>query len=111
MLESWQVSHFYINADLQVPRLWNLSRKHVRVRTLDGRFVKLNKHRSRLNARALRDLCITLAPCNVYFSVLDWLRPEAVGKKSPATSSAGPSSWRRCPWTERTSSSRWTPCA
>jgi hypothetical protein len=56
MLESWQVSHFYINADLQVPRLWNLSWKHVHVRTLDGRVVKLNKHRSRLSTRALRDL-------------------------------------------------------
>jgi len=81
MFEPWQISSFYINTKLQVPKLWNLSRKHVRIKILDGRFVKLNKFRSRFNSRKLQDYCVTFSPLHVYFSVLDWLFPERVGKK------------------------------
>jgi len=46
--------------------------------------LKLNKIRNRLNVRELRDLCVRYAPIHVYFSVLDWLFPERVGKKYKA---------------------------
>lgn len=81
MLEPWQISSYYINSKLDVPSSWGLTRKHVRIETLKCRFVKLNKFRTRLNSRKLKDFCITFAPKHVYFSVLNWLFPERVGKK------------------------------
>ncbi len=81
MLESWRISNYYINSDLKIPKVWNLSRKHVRVQVSDSRFVKLNKFQNRLNGRELRECCIRFAPVHVYMSVLDWLFPERVGKK------------------------------
>jgi DNA primase catalytic subunit len=81
MLEPWRISRFYSNSKLEVPTMWNLSRKHFRVQTLDGRFIKLNKFRNRLNERELKDFCIKFSPLHVYFSVLNWLFPERVGKK------------------------------
>ena len=39
MLESRTISSFYINQPLKAPKLWDLSKKHVRLRTLDDRFV------------------------------------------------------------------------
>jgi DNA primase catalytic subunit len=83
-MEPWQISSYYINATLRIPSQWNLSRKHVRIQTLDGRFIKLNRFRSRLNPRTLREFCVTFAPAHVYCSVLDWLFPERVGKKYKA---------------------------
>ena len=80
-MESWQISSFYINTDLQLPKFWNLSRKHVRIQTLEGKFIKLNKYENRLNAEELREHCIYYAPKHVYFSVLNWLFPERIGKK------------------------------
>jgi hypothetical protein len=50
MLEAETIRSFYRNQPLQIPKPWNLSQKHVRLRTLDDRFVKLNKLRDRLNA-------------------------------------------------------------
>jgi hypothetical protein len=47
----------------------------------DGRFVKLNKFENRLTAKDLKFYCWKLAPIHVYFSVLNWLFPERVGKK------------------------------
>jgi hypothetical protein len=47
----------------------------------DGRSVKLNKFENRLSEKDLRFYCWKLAPVNVYFSVLNWLFPERVGKK------------------------------
>ena len=81
LLESWQISNYYINSELFIPEMWNLSRKHVRIQASDKRFIKLNKFRSRMNSRKLREFAITFAPSHVYFSVLDWLFPEQVGKK------------------------------
>jgi len=43
--------------------------------------VKLNKLRNRLNERELRECCIRYSPAHVYFSALNWLFPERVGKK------------------------------
>lgn len=58
-----------------------MSRKHIRIQASNGRFVKINKFRNRLNERELRDCCIKYSPLHVYFSVLNWLFPERVGKK------------------------------
>lgn len=69
---------------LQVPSLWNLSRKHFRVSLGEGRFVKLNRFENRLNAHNLRFYCWKLKLVHVYFSVLNWLFPERVGKKYKA---------------------------
>jgi DNA primase catalytic subunit len=53
-----------------------------------GRFLKLNRfhlHLSNRSARyALHFLCVKYAPIHVYFSVMDWLFPERVGKKYKA---------------------------
>lgn len=50
----------------------------------EGRFVKLNHFSNRLNEKDLRFYCWKLAPTHVYFSVLNWLFPERVGKKYKA---------------------------
>jgi len=63
---------------------WNLSRKHFRIVVPNGKFVKLNKFRNRVSVEELRDFCLRYAPVHVYFSVLDWLFPERVGKKYKA---------------------------
>jgi DNA primase catalytic subunit len=70
---------------LQIPKAWNLSRKHFRVSLGEGRFVKLNRFENRLNSsRDLKFYCWKLKPQHVYFSVLNWLFPERVGKKYKA---------------------------
>jgi DNA primase catalytic subunit len=84
MLEPWRISRFYINSELGVPKMWNLTRKHVRIQLSNGRFIKVNKFRNRLNERELRSCCIKFSPIHVYFSVLNWLFPERVGKKYKA---------------------------
>ena len=53
----------------------------MRLKTLDNKFVKLNKFENRINAKELRDYCVHISPVHVYFSVLNWLFPERVGKK------------------------------
>jgi DNA primase catalytic subunit len=84
MLEPWWIRRFYVNAGINVPSLWKLAGSISGLKLLGGRFVKLNGFRSRLSLRELRDLCVKLAPLHVYFSVLDWLFPERVGKKCKA---------------------------
>ena len=69
---------------LQVKGPWNLSRKHFRVSLGEGRFVKLNRFENRLNLHDLKYYCWKLRPMHVYFSVLNWLFPERVGKKYKA---------------------------
>jgi hypothetical protein len=53
-----------------------------------GRFLKLNRtqnHLSKRSARyALHYFCVKYAPVHGYFSVMDWLFPERVGKKHKA---------------------------
>jgi DNA primase catalytic subunit len=78
------IRRFYMNASLTVHRCWNLSRKHVRIVLRNGRFLKVNRLRNRLHDHDLRHFCITYAPVRVYFSVLDWLFPERVGRKYKA---------------------------
>jgi DNA primase catalytic subunit len=81
MLHPWEIRAFYRNAGLQIPQFWKIGRKRFRIETLNHRFVKLNRFKGRMNPRALRGLCVKYAPVHTYFSVLDWLFPERVGKK------------------------------
>ena len=46
--------------------------------------MKLNRFRNRIGIRELRYYCVKYAPVHVYFSVLDWLFPERVGRKYKA---------------------------
>ncbi len=84
MLSETELGTWYLDNRLAIPHFWNLSRKHFRVSLYDGRFVKLNHFENRLTARDLRFYCWKLKPMHVYFSVLNWLFPERVGKKYKA---------------------------
>jgi DNA primase catalytic subunit len=85
MLSSLEVQRFYMDYPLEVPSIWRMSRKHFRVSLGKGQFVKLNRFENRLNSsRDLKFYCWKLAPRHVYFSVLNWLFPERVGKKYKA---------------------------
>jgi hypothetical protein len=84
LLSPVEIGSCYLDNLLRVPGIWNLSRKHFRVSLHDGRFVKLNHFENRLNERDLRFYCYKLKPMHVYFSVLNWLFPERVGKKYKA---------------------------
>jgi DNA primase catalytic subunit len=50
----------------------------------DGRFVKLNRFENRLTEKDLKVYCWKLKPMHVFFSILNWLFPERVGKKYKA---------------------------
>jgi hypothetical protein len=84
MLESWTISSYYINQPLRLPEKWKLQRKHIRIQTSDRKFIKLNKFENRINSSELGDFCVRFSPAHVYFSVLDFLFPERVGKKNRA---------------------------
>jgi hypothetical protein len=45
------------------PHLW---RKEFRIETSDGEFIVLNRLKSRLNFRVLRELCLEFAPVHLY---------------------------------------------
>lgn len=81
ILSTSEIRTYYKNAPLEVPGWWKLSRKHFRIETLNHRFLKLNKFENRINLRELRGYCVKYVPIHVYFSVLNWLFPERVGKK------------------------------
>jgi len=78
-----QIQRAYLDSQLQIPRLWNLSRKHFRV-VSNGGHIKLNRFENRINEKELKYYCYKLKPTHVYFSVLNWLFPERVGKKYKA---------------------------
>jgi DNA primase catalytic subunit len=84
LLSQGEIERFYLDTPLKVPSLWKLGRKHFRVMLSGGRFVKLNKFENRLNVQDLKFYCWKLNPIHVYFSVLNWLFPERVGKKYKA---------------------------
>jgi len=84
VLSESEIGLFYLDNPIRIPHFWNLGRKHIRVSLKDGRFVKLNLFENRLNERDLRFYCFKLRPMHVYFSVLNWLFPERVGKKYKA---------------------------
>lgn len=81
LLSPCEIQKFYLDYPLKLPSVWNLSRKHFRVSLSEGRFVKLNRFENRLNVHDLKFYCWKLKPMHVYFSVLNWLFPERVGKK------------------------------
>lgn len=81
ILSVTEIASFYRNAGLEVISKWNLSRKHIRIETMNHKFMKLNKFENRLNTRELQKYCVKYKPLHVYMSVLDWLFPERVGKK------------------------------
>jgi DNA primase catalytic subunit len=84
MLSPTQIATAYLDYPLQIPRIWDLSKRHFRICTSNKRFVKLNKFENRINQKELKYLCWKLKPQHVYFSVLNWLFPERVGKKYKA---------------------------
>lgn len=83
MLQDY-IRSYYENAPLTIPECWNLSRKHIRAVLDNGSYIKLNRYRNRLNVRSVKGLCWKYAPIHVYFSVLNWLFPERVGRKCKA---------------------------
>lgn len=85
-METSEVRSFYRNDGFKIPEPWKgrLSRKHVRIELFSLQFLKLNRFENRLNERELKGYFVYYAPLHVYFSVLDWLLPERVGKKSKA---------------------------
>ena len=84
LLDAEQISSFYENwEESAVQRNWpHLQRKEIRVETKSGEFVSLNRLKSRLNFRSLKQLCTRIPPVHVYMSVLNWLKPERVGTKA-----------------------------
>ena len=80
-----QVRRFYQHTELK-GEPWNFSRKHFRVETLNGVWVKLNRLENRLNPEELRGYLARYVPGHVYMSVTDWLFPERVGPKHKARS-------------------------
>jgi hypothetical protein len=73
-----QIQRFYFQwTPSKVHHDWgNLWNKQFKIRTLDDKFINLNRIRSRLGFDSLRRFCLELAPRNVYMSVLNWHMPE-----------------------------------
>lgn len=86
MLRPHEIRQFYLRgfkSQLEGwPRIWN---KQFKAETSEGRFIKLNAFRRRLNFRSLLGYCVERAPVHLYMSVLNWLMPERAGKKSGAS--------------------------
>ena len=83
-MEAEQIRRFYMNwRELPVhcgwPFLW---KKEVRLETQGGEFLCVNRLRSRLNFRVLKELCIKLLPVHVYMSALNFARPWMVSSKT-----------------------------
>lgn len=88
VLSRSEIESYYLNTKpLQgyVSGSWHWARKHYRVETLKGRWIKLNRFENRINPRELWEWCRKIKPRHVCFSVLDWLFPEVVGKKYKAS--------------------------
>jgi DNA-binding transcriptional ArsR family regulator len=84
MLSNEQIQAYYVTYPPKIPVHWTLGRRHFRVVLRDGRFVKLNHFQNRLTEKDLKYYCWKLKPIHVYFSVLNWLFPERIGKKYKA---------------------------
>jgi hypothetical protein len=79
-----EVRWFYRTHPIQVPESWDLSRGHLRLETLNHKFVKLNNLENRINPKELMRHCVRYAPRHAYASALKWVFPERVGKKRKA---------------------------
>jgi len=76
------VRRFYRSPCSSLSSIWSLERKHIRLQLRNGAWVKAHRFYKRPDERSLRSLCAWLAPQKVFMSVLDFLRPELVGRKS-----------------------------
>lgn len=85
MLNVQQIRQFYLKGFMETFQEWpGVWRKQFKIRMEDGSFMKLNTLRSRLNLKSLIGYCVRYPPVNLYFSVLNWMMPERVGKKRSA---------------------------
>jgi hypothetical protein len=75
-----EIRHYYNNLELP-EAIWKWSRKHYRLETLGGHWVKLNRREGRISAEELRSYLERYAPKHVFMSVLDFLRPQYVGNR------------------------------
>jgi hypothetical protein len=62
---------------------WRFRRKHFRIETLNGKWVKLNKQHS-LSVTWMWKAFFKYVPRHAYMSVTDYLFPERVGRKFKA---------------------------
>ena len=84
MLEASEIKRFYKNwREEPVHREWaHLFRKEFRAELPSGSFVSLNRLKSRLNFRVLKELCIQLLPVHIYMSALNFTKPWIVSNKT-----------------------------
>jgi hypothetical protein len=59
-----EIRHYYNNLELP-EALWKWSRKHHRLETLSGHWVKLNRREDRISAEELRGYLVRYAPRHV----------------------------------------------
>ena len=71
LLTTEEIRRFYMNwREEPVHRTWPfLWKKEIRLETPGGEFLSVNRLRSRLNFRVLKELCIKILPVHVYMSV------------------------------------------
>jgi hypothetical protein len=62
---------------------WCIRRKHFRIETLNGKWVKLNQHRP-VHVQRMRKALQKYVPRHAYMSITDYLFPERVGRKYKA---------------------------
>jgi len=81
---SEDVRAYYQRADLDLRSWMAPGRKHYRIEVGSGRFLKLNRFRSRIRPERLQRFLVKYAPVHTYMSVLSWLFPERVAAKRKA---------------------------
>ena len=77
-----EIRRFYIRVDFNRYD-WRFRRKHFRIETLNGKWVKLNKQRP-INVTRMRKALQKYVPRHAYMSITDYLFPERVGRKYKA---------------------------
>ncbi len=78
MLTPSQMAIAYMDSTLNVPKLWNLSRKHFRFKTFDKKNHQTQPDSQPAYERDLKFYCWKFRPVHGYLSVLDRLFPERV---------------------------------
>jgi hypothetical protein len=85
VLEASQIRKFYLQSfhaqdwHQQWKGLWC---KQFKIKLHNGKFLTLNKLKSRLKFRSLKQYLIKFTPLHVYQSVLTWLNPNHISNKS-----------------------------
>jgi DNA primase catalytic subunit len=87
LLEAEEIKRFYENWEMRsVHREWpHFFRKEFRIKTLKGNTLQLNRLRSRLNFRVLKELCIRFLPVHIYQSVLNYASAERVSSEKKSS--------------------------